>query len=153
MNTNAIETLMGTLVIAIAAGFLVFAYSAGDVGRVEGYRVTAYFDRVDGITVGSDVRISGIKVGSVVSQELDPETYLAGVVLSINRSVRLPDDSSVKVALDGLLGGAYLAVQPGGSETLLTDGSEIVNTQPSIDVVGLLSQAIFAPSSEEAQSP
>lgn len=152
MNTSAIETLMGTLVIAIAAGFLVFAYSAGNLRPVEGYRVTAEFDRIDGVDVGTDVRIAGIKIGSVVAQSLDPKNYLATVVMSINRSVKLPEDSSVKVALDGLLGGAYLAIQPGGSEMMVADGGRLTDTQPSIDVVGLLGQAIFSPGASTPDS-
>ncbi len=152
MSTNAVETLVGTLVIAVAAAFLYYAYAIAGVSRAEGYRVHANFDRIDGVSVGTDVRISGIKVGSVVEQGLDPKTFLAHVVLAIKPDVAIPDDSSVKVALDGLLGGAYLAVVPGGSPTVIQNNGEIVNTQPSIDVVGLLGQAIFSPSAGGGQA-
>jgi phospholipid/cholesterol/gamma-HCH transport system substrate-binding protein len=147
MQSNAVETLIGTIVIALAAGFLVFAYSVGKVGKVEGYNVVANFDRVDGVSEGTDVRISGIKIGSVTAAVLDPATYFAKVTMSIEPAVKIPEDSSVKVAIDGLLGSPYLAVQPGGSQKVLADGGEIANTQPSIDIVGLLSRAIFSPSS------
>ena len=146
MNTNAVETLIGTLVIAIAAGFLVFAYSMGDVAKVQGYKLVANFERADGINVGTDVRISGIKVGSVIGQTLDNSTYFARVVLTVDKAVKVPEDSSVKVASDGLLGGNYLTIQPGGSEKLLADGGEIMNTQPSIDLMSLVSRMLFSPS-------
>ena len=145
MNTNAVETLIGTLVIAIAAGFLVFAYSMGDVARVQGYKLVANFERADGINVGTDVRISGIKVGSVIEEKLDNASYFARVVLSVDKTVKVPEDSSVKIASDGLLGGSYLSIQPGGSETALVDGSEITNTQPSIDLMSLITRALFSP--------
>ena len=148
MNSNAVETLIGTLVIALAAGFLVFAYSKGKVGKVEGYSITASFDRADGINEGTDVRISGIKIGSVTDANLDPTTYSAKVTMSIAPKVKIPEDSSVKVAVDGLLGSPYLAIEPGGSEKPLADGGELTHTQPSIDIVGLLSHAIFSPTSK-----
>lgn len=146
MNTNAVETLIGTLVIAIAAGFLVFAYSIGDVAKIKGYRLVANFERADGIAIGTDVRVSGIKVGSVVQQSLDTNTYFARVVVDVDKSIKVPEDSSIKVSSDGLLGSPYLAIQPGGSEKLLTDGGEITNTQPSIDVMGLITRYLFSPS-------
>ncbi len=152
MNSRAVETLMGTLVVIVAAGFLLFAYSATGQGRVNGYKIAAEFDRIDGVSVGTDVRVSGIKVGSVVEQKLDPTNFFARVVMSIDPNVKLPDDSSVKVALDGLLGGAYLSIEPGGSEKLIADGGMIQHTQPSIDVVGLLGQAVFSPSSGGTQA-
>jgi phospholipid/cholesterol/gamma-HCH transport system substrate-binding protein len=117
-----------------------------------GYRVVAEFDRAEGVSIGTDVRISGIKVGSVVEQTLDPATYFARVVMSIKPEVKLPEDSSVKVALEGLLGGAYLSIEPGGSESYIPDGGRIEITQGSIDVVGLLGQAVFSPDSSKKGS-
>jgi phospholipid/cholesterol/gamma-HCH transport system substrate-binding protein len=145
MNSNAVETLIGTLVIALAAGFLVFAYSKGKVGKVEGYSIVANFDRADGINEGTDVRISGIKIGSVVDTKLDPATFYAKVTMTIEPKVKIPEDSAIKVAVDGLLGSPYLSIEPGGAEKQLADGGELTHTQPSIDIVGLLSRAIFAP--------
>jgi phospholipid/cholesterol/gamma-HCH transport system substrate-binding protein len=153
MNTNAVETLIGTLVIAIAAGFLVFAYSMGDVAKVNGYKLTANFERADGVNVGTDVRISGIKVGSVIEQKLDSATYFARLVVSVDKAIKVPEDSSIKIASDGLLGGNYLSIQPGGSETALADGGEITNTQPSIDLMSLVTRALFSPGKPGGASP
>ena len=151
MANNMVETLVGAFVIVVAGAFLFFAYTTADVGDVAGYKVSADFDSVDGLTVGSDVRVSGIKVGTVTSQELDPNTYLARVSMSIDPKVQLPDDSSIKITSEGLLGGDYLAIEPGGSEDLIADGGKIQFTQGSIDLIGLVGQAIFSAggSSEE----
>ena len=132
------ETLVGALVIAVAAAFFVFAYTTAGIDTVEGYRVTAKFDRIDGIRQGSDVRMSGIRIGSVLDQSIDPRTYLAVVTMSIDPAVRLPEDSSASVSSDGLLGGAYLALTPGGAEETIPDGGEIEITQGSVDLLSLL---------------
>ncbi|HLB79817.1 MAG TPA: MlaD family protein, partial [Dongiaceae bacterium] len=94
MNRNVIETIMGAVVLLVAVTFLAFAYTTSNLRRVEGYEVIAKFNRIDGLENGSDVRMSGIKIGSVLDQRLDPETYLAVVRLSIADAVRLPLDSS-----------------------------------------------------------
>ena len=89
MGKNLIETLMGAVVIAVAAIFMLFAYSKADIGAVDGYTVMAKFDRIDGIDVGGDVRLSGIKVGTIIDEVLDPETYFAIVTLSIEDGIKL----------------------------------------------------------------
>jgi len=99
------------------------------------------------LAVGGDVRLSGIKIGAITGQTLDSKSYEAIVRISIDRAVQLPDDSSIKVTSASLLGSNYLSIEPGGSETMLVDGGEITYTQPSIDIVGLLGQAIFSPTS------
>ncbi|MFA5122831.1 outer membrane lipid asymmetry maintenance protein MlaD [Zavarzinia sp.] len=152
MSSNLVETLVGAVVIGVAAIFVVFAYS--NVGRTStgGYMVTARFDRVDGLPIGADVRISGIKVGSVVAQDLDPATYRAQVRMTISKAIELPDDSSAKVASEGLLGGAYIAIEPGGSDKFLQQGSEIKYTQSSVDLMGLISRAVFGAANGDGSS-
>jgi phospholipid/cholesterol/gamma-HCH transport system substrate-binding protein len=130
------ETLIGAVVIAVAVCFLGFAVTrAGEAGASGGYTVFGRFDRVDGIGVGADVRVSGVKVGAVSRVSIDPQTYYARLDMTVTPSVKLPDDSSAKVASDGLLGGAYIALDPGGSETMLASGGEILNTQGAIDLI------------------
>lgn len=143
MSSNLVETLIGAVVIGVAAVFLIFAYS--NVGPATGgsYGLTARFDRIDGLPNGADVRISGIKVGSVTSQTLDPATFRATVHLTIANNIQLPDDSSAKVASEGLLGGAYIAIEPGGSEKNLGHNGEIKYTQSSVDLMSLISRAVF----------
>lgn len=136
---QAAETILGAIVAAVAIGFLAFAVTrAGSAEAAGGYEVVARFQRADGVAVGSDVRISGVKVGAVSKVALDPETYFARITMTVDPAVKLPDDSSAKVAADGLLGGAYVSLDAGGSETMLAPGGEILNTQGSIDLLGVL---------------
>jgi len=130
--------------VLVAAVFLVFAYGKSGVGSVTGYNLSAKFQRVDGIAVGTPVRMAGIKVGSVIDQRLDPKDYRALVTISVESSLQVPEDSSLKVASDGLLGARYLSLEPGGAEQMLKGGQEIRYTQGSVDLMDLIGQAIFS---------
>lgn len=143
MQNSAVETLIGAVVIAIAAAFLVFAYSSTGAGPIGGYEVQAKFARADGVNVGTDVRLSGIKVGTVSRMALDPMSYNAVLTLALESNVKLPDDSSARITSDGLLGNSYLSIEPGGSQMPLAPGGEIENTQGSVDLMGLLGKAVF----------
>lgn len=144
MHRNVIETVMGGVVLAVAVFFLIFAYTSADLGRVDGYELVARFDRVDGLSAGDDVRISGVKVGSVVSQTLDQQSYLAEVRLTVDPSVELPADSSAEITSEGLLGGKYLALVPGGAEEMLQPGGTIQYTQSVPGLEQLLGQVIYS---------
>jgi phospholipid/cholesterol/gamma-HCH transport system substrate-binding protein len=144
VSGNLVETLIGAVVLAVAAFFLYFAYEKADIGAVEGYTLTAKFDKVDGVKVGSDIMLAGIKVGTVTDQTLDAEEYMAVLRLSLLSEVKLPDDSAIKVASDGLLGGKYLSIDPGGSEVYLEAGDEIPFTQGSVDLTELIGKAIYS---------
>jgi phospholipid/cholesterol/gamma-HCH transport system substrate-binding protein len=150
MGGNLVETLIGAVVLAVAAGFLFFAYGRTDVGAVVGYQVTAKFERVDGLNVGSDVRMSGIKVGTVLDQTLDGESFLAVVRLSIDPSIKLPEDSSAEVVSDGLLGSKYMSLVPGGAEDVIEDGGEILYTQSSVSLEQLIGKFMFSSDKKEA---
>ena len=144
MRGNVIETVMGAVVILVAALFLVFAYQTSQLRSVPGYQVTANFSRVDGIRQGSDVRISGIKIGSVVAQELDPKTFLANVRMSIDPSVKLPDDTVAEIISAGLLGDKYMSLVPGGSDKVIPPGGKITYTQSSVSLENLIGQMMFS---------
>jgi phospholipid/cholesterol/gamma-HCH transport system substrate-binding protein len=143
MQNNTVETLIGAVVILVAAVFLFFAYTTTGAGRVSGYDVKASFSSADGIATGTDVRLHGIKVGTVSSLSLDPKTYAAVVSLSIQNSIEIPDDSSIKITSSGLLGNSYLAIQPGGSDKMLKPGGELTNTQGAIDLMSLIGRAMY----------
>jgi phospholipid/cholesterol/gamma-HCH transport system substrate-binding protein len=149
MRGNLVETLIGAVVLVVAVVFLAFAYTRADVGTVRGYELTARFDRVDGVKVGSDVLVSGIKVGTVVAITLDRETYLAEMRFSIDEAIEMPEDSSAEVGSEGLLGDKFVALVPGGADEMLGAGDEIKFTQGSIDIVALLGQAIFSGATAE----
>src|SRR5687768_4239131 len=117
MRDSAVETAIGAVVIAIAAAFFYFVYSTTDKSTAgTGYRVVAAFDNIGGVNVGTDVRMAGIKIGSVVKQELDPETYQARITMMIDPKLKLADDTTAKIASEGLLGAPYIALEPGGGE-------------------------------------
>jgi len=144
MSGNVVETLIGAVVLVVAGFFLYFSYDKADVGMVEGYSLTAKFDKVDGVKVGSDVMLAGIKVGTVTDESLDTKEYLAVLQLSLASDVQLPDDSVIKIASDGLLGGKYLSIDPGGSADYLEAGDEIRFTQGAVDLTELIGKAIYS---------
>jgi phospholipid/cholesterol/gamma-HCH transport system substrate-binding protein len=143
MQNNTVETLIGAIVVLVAVGFLMFAYTSTSSGSISGYDLKARFSAADGITPGSDVRLNGIKIGRVSSIVLDPNTYQAVVHVSVLNDVHIPDDSSVKVITSLLGGTSYLAIQPGGSDRMLAAGGEFTNTQGSVDLMGLIGRAIY----------
>jgi len=143
MKRNVTEALIGAAVLAIAGWFLWFTSRVADFGAVSGYELTATFDRIDGVTIGSDVMLGGIKVGSVLETSVNAETYQAVVRFSVLPSIKLPADTSVEVSTQGLLGTAYLSLKPGGEVAYLAEGDEVEFTQGSIDVVDIIGKAIF----------
>jgi len=144
MRGNVIEAVMGAVVLVVAAVFLFFAYNTSQLRAVSGYELTASFSRVDGIREGSDVRISGIKVGSIVAETLDPKTFLATVRVSLDPSVQLPDDTVAEIVSAGLLGDKYLSLVPGGSDKMIPPGGQIRYTQSSVSLENLIGQMIFS---------
>lgn len=144
MRGNVIETVMGAVVLVIAALFLVFAYKSSQLREVSGYRLEADFQSIDGIHQGSDVRISGIKVGSVVGEQLDPKTFIAKLEFSVDPSVKLPEDSVAEIVSSGLLGDKYVSIQPGGADQDLPPGGKIKYTQSSVSLEHMIGQMIFS---------
>ena len=144
MANNAAEALIGAAVLAAAGGFLVYAAQTADLGVSGGdrYELTAAFRKAEGLTVGGDVRVAGVKVGAITDLALDAATYRAVATLSIDRGVKLPEDSDAAIAVEGLLGGAYVAVTPGGSDFMLEPGDEIAYTQGSVNLLDLVGRAI-----------
>src|SRR3546814_6897997 len=153
MRRNIFETVIGALVLLVAAWFLYFSYTRSGVRDVDGYEVMAKFDRIDGIEAGSDVRMSGIKIGTVTRQELDPESYLAVVHMEVDPRVKLPDDSSAEITSAGLLGSRYLALVTGGSERMLSPGGQIRFTQSAVSLEQLICKFVFGVTEEGGDPP
>ncbi|HXO01985.1 MAG TPA: outer membrane lipid asymmetry maintenance protein MlaD [Stellaceae bacterium] len=145
MKGNMIETVMGAVVLIVAALFLFFAYSTSQLRSVPGYQLTADFEHIDGIREGSDVRISGIKIGSVLMTTLDSKTFLATVKMSVQSSLKLPDDTVAEIVSSGLLGDKYMSLVPGGSDKDLPPGGQIKFTQSSVSIEHLIGQMMFSP--------
>jgi phospholipid/cholesterol/gamma-HCH transport system substrate-binding protein len=137
-QNNIAETLIGAVVVVVAVAFLAFGYYRTGSGRLSGYEVNAKLAKVDGLSVGTDVRLAGIKIGSVASLNLDPKTYLATVHMSIRDDIKIPADSSVLVTSAGFLGSPYLSITPGGDDKMMAAGGYFENAQGSIDMMNLV---------------
>ena len=139
MSNSKIETTVGALVLLLAICFLVYLLNSTNlIDNNDGLNLKASFRSADGITTGTDVRMAGVKIGSVTGMRLDPESFRAEVLFSLRNDLKIPDDSGVAVSQDGLLGGSFVEVIPGGSEFELQDGAEFLDTQGSVSLVSLL---------------
>ena len=143
MNKKPVETIMGIVVVVVAAFFLFFAYKVSDLQVVKGYNISAKFLKVGGLTVGSDVRINGIKVGTVIGQKLDNTDYIADVDMSIASNVKLPKDSVAFIAGDGFIGDKFIKIEPGKSSEFLADGDTLSNTKDFKTLEDMVGEIIF----------
>lgn len=134
------EILVGAAVVAVAVGFFVYAASGtgGLGGAPGGYELQASFRSAEGIGLGTEVRLAGVRVGQVTGMRLNPETFLADTTFSIDPALEIPDDSAVAIASEGLLGGSFVEIIPGGSPFVLADGEAILDTQSSVSLITLL---------------
>ena len=145
MRNSVFETILGIVVIFVAGAFLMFALGTTDKSNGAGYyRVKANFNQIVSVEPGTDVLLAGVKVGRVVEVSLNPKTYEAEVVLAVRNDIELPDDSDAKVSNYGLLGGAFVGIEPGGSfDMISTDGSgQISYTRGSVDLITMFGSAV-----------
>lgn len=137
------EALIGLVVVLVALWFGYYAWTRTGRGRVpDAITVSALFPNASGINPGTDVRVAGIKIGQVSAVNLDPKTFQADVKLAIDPKAHVPNDSSAAVTSEGLLGGDYMALIPGGSSTPFRDGDTILDTQGSVDLMSMVGQFI-----------
>lgn len=141
---GALEIVTGAAVLVVAAGFLAYAVAHSGRSVGSGYTLYAQFDHIDGLTLGSDVRIAGVKVGTVTSEAIDPRTFVAKVAMSVNDDIHLPKDTGAEIDSESLLGGKYINLSPGGDEAKLKPGQTITVTQSSISLEQLLGKFIFS---------
>jgi phospholipid/cholesterol/gamma-HCH transport system substrate-binding protein len=155
LSNNVAETLIGAAVVAVAVGFLAFTYTRTGSGSLSGYEVLARLPKVDGLGLGTDVRISGIKVGSVSDLVLDPKNYLVTVHMSIRDDIKLPTDSSMMITSAGILGSSYLSITPGGDAKDIAAGGYIENTQAAnaTDLMSLAGRVMGGGSGTPAPKP
>lgn len=143
MAENATEVLVGGAVLAAAVAFVVYAGQVTGFERGgDSYQLRASFRSAEGVTVGTDVRLAGVKVGTVTALDLNPQTFFADATLTLDRRVVLPDDSAALISQEGLLGGNYVELQPGGSPVDLAAGDEILDTQGAVSLITLLLRAV-----------
>lgn len=146
------EVLTGAVVLLVAVGFLAYAIAHSGRSAAGGYTLQARFDHVDGLAVGADVRLAGVKVGSVTAEKIDPKTYLAMVSFTVRSGIELPKDTSASITSESLLGGNYLSLSPGGDENMLQPGQTITITQSAVNLEELLGKFIFSASSLAASA-
>ena len=144
MQRNMLETVMGAIVLLTAVAFVSLAYEAANIRGTEGYELEAEFGATGGLSVGDDVRISGIKVGRISRQELDPVTYAARIVMSLDEKIRIPADSSARITAASLLGGNQLELIPGADEEMMQPGEVIYDTRDPVSLTDLLGKAVFS---------
>lgn len=153
MGRNLIETIMGAVVLLVAGFFLVFAYSQADLGTVKGYQIQAAFQSVGGLANGADVRINGIKVGTVLDQKIDATTFNAVVSMSITPDIHLPVDTVAVVDSEGLLGGKFVKLIPGRSPQTIAAGGVIEKTKTYQSLEDMVGKVIFlATSGDDSNS-
>lgn len=144
MQRNIVETVLGAVVLLVAAGFLFFFYRTTDIKPTSGYQITANFSKIDGLDSGSPVRVAGVKIGQVLGFRLDPENYTAVVTMNIESGVKLPKDTSAIIASAGLLDGKFMTLEPGSDEEMMQPGDKIAYTQSTPGLEQLLGQVIFS---------
>lgn len=133
-----VELIVGAVVLAVAAGFLVWA-TGGTGGAAGGsYPLRAAFPNVDGVEKGTEVRLAGVRVGRVSDVRLNPQTYYAEAELQVPDTIALPTDSAALIQSDGLLGGSYIELRPGGAADMLRPGDEIEDVQGSVSLLALM---------------
>jgi len=154
-SRNFAEIAVGAVVLLVAAGFLLFPVTSSGRTMVSpsGLTLTAKFDRIDGINVGSDVRIAGVRVGSVVETRIDHESFLAVLTFRIDGTLRIPADSSAEITSESLLGGRFIALVPGGADRILANNAQITNTQSAVSLEALLGRFIFSATEMSASRP
>lgn len=151
MKQNLLEVIMGAVVLGVCAVFIISAYSSSYWKPVKGYEVIAKFDRIDGLRQGSDVRLGGVKVGTIKTIRLEPGTYLAIVEISLSSDVTLPKDTAAEIASESLLGGKFLALLPGGEDEMIAHGGEICHTQSAMNLESLIGRFVFSAQEKNAQ--
>lgn len=139
MAQNPTEVAVGGVVLAVAIGFMVYAAQATGFSRAAGgYPLHASFRSVEGITTGADVKLAGVKVGTITDLELNPKTFFADATISVKNGIEIPTDSAILISQDGLLGGSYVEIVPGGAIDNLQPGDEIEDTQGAVSLISLL---------------
>lgn len=154
MAENKLEILAGALIVVAAFGFVAFAGKSAGIGPGgDRYPLHAAFRSIEGVTLGSDVKLAGVKVGTLTGLSLNPATYMADAVIMLDKSIQLPSDSAILISSEGLLGGNYIELQPGGAVDVLPPGGAIEDTQGAVSLVSLLMKFVGTKTDSAAKAP
>lgn len=146
MRSQSFEAIVGALVLLAVVCFTYIMYHTVNRNISDVYQLKAQFTSSDGLSEGTQVGLNGVKVGTVKSITLNPKNYLAEVVFEVSKTISIPNDSRASILSSGLLGNKFLAIVPGSSETFLKPGEYIEETDPPINLEGLLSKFVFSAS-------
>jgi phospholipid/cholesterol/gamma-HCH transport system substrate-binding protein len=140
MKINFLDAFLGFTVLLITGLFIFYVYITLDTKlfKSDGFSLHARFENIDGIVTGSKVKLSGVNIGTVKSISLEPESYYAFITMNFDKKFSFPDDTEASVQLEGLLGGSYISILPGGSDVMLLNGQEILYTQGSTSLLNLM---------------
>lgn len=145
MKDRVIETVVGFVVICLAIFSFMFFYKISDSGEDgEGYFLNAYFQNIEGVAEGNDVKLSGIKIGYIDNVTLENGTYFAVARLKIKKGIDIPSDSRAIVSTSGLLGGKYIRINPGSADDNLKENGKFKFTQSSINIEDLISKLMYS---------
>ena len=140
MKINFLDAFLGFVVVLIAGSFLLYVYVTVDskLFKSDGFRLHARFENIDGIVTGSKVKLAGVNIGTVQSISLEPDNFYALITMDFDKEFSFPDDTEASVQLEGLLGGSYISILPGGSDVFLLNNQEILYTQGSTSLLNLM---------------
>ena len=140
MKINFLDGFLGLLVLSVSGLFLFYVYVTVDTQLFKNnkFQLHARFDNIDGIVAGSKVKLSGVNIGTVKSISLEPENFYAFITMDFDKEYNFPDDTEASVQLEGLLGGSYISILPGGSDVILLKSQEILYTQGSTSLLNLM---------------
>lgn len=145
MKQGAFETFLGIIILLGAAAFLLYSYKISGLSDTgEHYKVTANFDNIEGINKGTDIKISGIKIGEVAQISLEPDSYDATVILLLNKDVALPIDSRAHIVTSGLIGNKYIAIEPGTDEQYLKNNDKVIYTKSAMNIENLINKLVYS---------
>lgn len=152
MREKLFQTVMAAVVLLVAGVFFAFAYAQGGVRPIEGYPVSATFTDIGGLSADSDVQISGVKVGMVTDESVDPKSGNAVVSITIRGDIRLPEDSVAAIESSGLIGGAIVELLPGSSKQTIPSGGVIAKVKNYRSLETTVGHMIFSLPGGESMS-
>ena len=144
MRYSSVEILMGAVVLVTAIGFLFLGLQSINTNQKDGYNISLIFGSSAGLKTGDSVKISGIDVGKIIKLDLDLDDYNAKIHINLSNEVKIPEDSSARITSSSLLGGNFLDIIPGSSETFLKPNDIIYDTSDSVSFIDMLGKMIFS---------
>ena len=151
MKGEVRDILVGSLTLVVLVVVSIMSFAKSDIADVGTYDITAAFSRIDGLLLGDEVRMAGIKIGTVAKEKLT-ENYRAVLTLRLNSSVQLPKDTSAAIQTEGLFGSKFIELEPGGDTKVIKPGGSITMTQDSLVIEDLLNLIIGEAKAKRAQS-